>query len=133
MRITIALGGNALLKRGQPLEAEVQQANVRQAAAVLSQIADRHDVVVTHGNGPQVGLLALQAESYAGTSPYPLDVLGAESEGMLGYLIEQELANQLPDRDVAALLTRVQVDPDDPAFEAPTKPISIAESTCLAA
>ena len=123
MRVTIALGGNALLQRGQPLDAQVQQENVREAAAVLAQIARDHEVVVTHGNGPQVGLLALQAESYTGAAPFPLDVLGAESEGMLGYLIEQELANQLPDRDVAALLTRVEVHHNDPAFEQPTKPI----------
>ena len=123
MRVIIALGGNALLRRGQPLDADVQRANVHEATAVLAQIACDHEVVVTHGNGPQVGLLALQAEAYSGTRPYPLDVLGAESEGMLGYLIEQELSNRLPNREVAALLTRVEVDPQDPAFQCPTKPI----------
>jgi carbamate kinase len=121
--VTIALGGNALLRRGQPMTADVQRANVLTAAAVLAEIARDHEVVVTHGNGPQVGLLALQAEAYTGARPYPLDVLGAESEGMLGYLIEQELSNALPDREVAAILTRVEVDPDDPAFGSPTKPI----------
>jgi carbamate kinase len=123
MRVTIALGGNALLRRGQPMTAEVQRANVLAATAVLAEIARDHEVVITHGNGPQVGLLALQAEAYQGAPPYPLDILGAESEGMLGYLIEQELSNALPDREVAALLTRVEVDPRDPAFTAPTKPI----------
>ena len=101
----------------------MQRANVRDAATVLAEIARNHEVVVTHGNGPQVGLLALQAEAYSGARPYPLDVLGAESEGMLGYLIEQELSNILPGREVAALLTRVEVDPKDPAFGSPTKPI----------
>lgn len=123
MRVTIAVGGNALLRRGEPLTADVQRANVLKAAAVLSEIARDHETVITHGNGPQVGLLALQAESYKGVQPYPLDVLGAESEGMLGYLIEQELSNALPNREVAAILTRVEVDPRDPAFGSPTKPI----------
>lgn len=123
MRVTIALGGNALLRRGEPLTADVQRANVLKAAAILSEIARDHETVITHGNGPQVGLLALQAEAYEGVPPYPLDVLGAESEGMLGYLIEQELSNALPDREVAAILTRVKVDPRDPAFGSPTKPI----------
>ena len=123
MRVTIALGGNALLRRGEPLTADVQRANVLKAAAVLSEIARDHETVITHGNGPQVGLLALQAEAYEGVKPYPLDVLGAESEGMLGYLIEQELSNALPNREVAAILTRVEVDPGDRAFGFPTKPI----------
>lgn len=123
MRVTVALGGNALLRRGQSLTADVQRANVLKAAAVLSEISRDHETVITHGNGPQVGLLALQAEAYKGVQPYPLDVLGAESEGMLGYLIEQELSNALPNREVAAILTRVEVDPRDPAFGSPTKPI----------
>ncbi|NIL96422.1 MAG: carbamate kinase [Planctomycetales bacterium] len=123
MRVIIALGGNALLRRGQPLEAAVQQANIRTAAAALAEVARDHDLLVTHGNGPQVGLLALQSEALPDVQPYPLDVLDAESEGMLGYLIEQELSNLLPDREVAALLTRVEVDPHDPAFAAPSKPI----------
>ena len=96
MRVIVALGGNALLRRGQSMDADGQTANVREAAIALAEIARDHEVVVTHGNGPQVGLLALQAESYSGARPYPLDILGAESEGMLGYLIEQELSNALP-------------------------------------
>jgi carbamate kinase len=123
MLVVIALGGNALLKRGEPLEAEVQQRNVEVAAAAVAEVARGHAVVVTHGNGPQVGLLALQSQAYAGVRPYPLDVLGAESEGMIGYLIEQELVNRLPGRDVATLLTQVTVDPRDPAFDFPSKPI----------
>jgi carbamate kinase len=123
MRVVIALGGNALLRRGQPLEAEIQQRNVRSAAAALAEVAAEHDLVVTHGNGPQVGLLALQALAYREVRPYSLDVLGAESEGMIGYFIERELANALPGRPLATLLTQVEVDPADPAFAAPTKPI----------
>ena len=123
MRIVIALGGNALLKRGQKLEAEVQRRNVHTAAAAIAQIAQDNTVIVTHGNGPQVGLLALQAEAYKRVRPYPLDLLGAETEGMIGYLIEQELRNQLPETQVATLLTQIEVDPDDPAFTHPSKPI----------
>ena len=123
MRIVVALGGNALLRRGEPLEAATQLANAKRAATAIAALADDHDVLVTHGNGPQVGLLALQSEAYREVSPYPLDVLDAESEGMVGYLIEQELANQLPGRDGATVRTRVEVDADDPAFEHPTKPV----------
>jgi carbamate kinase len=123
MRIVIALGGNALLRRGQPLEAEVQRDNVQAAAEAIAPLAEEHEVVITHGNGPQVGLLALQAAAYSDVRPYPLDVLGAESEGMIGYLLEQAFANRLRQRDVAALLTCIEVDPEDPAFEHPTKPI----------
>ncbi|MBI3043116.1 MAG: carbamate kinase [Betaproteobacteria bacterium] len=123
MKVVIALGGNALLKRGEPLEADVQRANVVRAAEVVAAIARNHAVVVTHGNGPQVGLLALQSEAYAGVRPYPLDMLGAESEGMIGYLIELELANRLPNRQVVTLLTQVEVNANDPAFKHPTKPI----------
>src|SRR5512134_1082129 len=123
MKVVIALGGNALLKRGEPLEADVQRANVARAAEAVAAIARSHAVVVTHGNGPQVGLLALQSEAYAGVRPYPLDLLGAESEGMIGYLIELELANRLPNRQVVTLLTQVEVNPNDPAFKHPTKPI----------
>jgi carbamate kinase len=123
MRIVVALGGNALLKRGQPLDVEVERQNVRIAAAAIAQIAREHQVVVTHGNGPQVGLLALQAEAYKQVRPYPLDVLGAQTEGAIGYLIELELRNQLKDRQVVTLLTQVEVAPDDPAFARPSKPI----------
>ena len=106
-RIVAALGGNALLRRGEPLEAELQRANVKKAAAALAAVAESHELVVTHGNGPQIGLLALQAAALSGIEPYPLDVLGAESEGMIGYLLEQELRNALPGRDVATLLTKL--------------------------
>ncbi|HSJ93396.1 MAG TPA: carbamate kinase [Gaiellaceae bacterium] len=123
MRIVAALGGNALLRRGEPLEADVQRRNVAVAVAALAPVAEDHELVVTHGNGPQVGLLALQAASYDPVAPYPLDVLGAESEGMIGYLLEQELRNALPGRAVATLLTQVVVDGGDPAFGLPTKPI----------
>jgi carbamate kinase len=123
--VVAALGGNALLRRGEPPTADKQRANVRVAARTLADIVHGgHRLVVTHGNGPQVGLLALQAAAYArGGRADPLDVLGAETEGMIGYLVEQELGNLLPGRTVATLLTRVEVDPDDPAFTTPTKPI----------
>lgn len=123
MRIVVALGGNALLRRGEPLEAGVQRAHVVEAATSVAALARMHDVVVTHGNGPQVGLLALQAEAYRDVAPYPLDVLGAETEGMIGYLIEQALRNALPGREVAGILTEVVVDATDPAFARPTKPV----------
>ena len=128
MRIVVALGGNALLRRGEPLTAENQLANIRRAAQQLARLAPGNDLVVAHGNGPQVGLLALQAVALADTpgtaGTTPLDVLDAESEGMIGYLLEQELANALADtRPVATLLTRVQVSADDPAWRTPTKPI----------
>jgi carbamate kinase len=123
MRVVVALGGNALLRRGEPADADVQRGHVEHAARSIAEIARSHDVVVTHGNGPQVGLLALQADAYDAVRPYPLDVLGAESEGMIGYLLEQSLANALPGRSVATLLTQVVVDRRDPAFERPTKPI----------
>ena len=123
MLVVAALGGNALLKRGEPLTAEVQRNNVQIAARSLAAVVRAgHDLVVTHGNGPQVGLLALQGASYKPDEAYPLDVLGAETEGMIGYMIEQELENALEhDRPVATLLTQVVVDPRDPAFEKPTK------------
>jgi carbamate kinase len=123
MRIVIALGGNALLRRGEPLEAEVQRRNLVAAAKAIAPIAQKYETIITHGNGPQVGLLALQAAAYRDVAPYPLDVLGAESEGMIGYLIEQALANELPGREIATLLTQVEVDAADPAFARPTKPI----------
>lgn len=121
--IVIALGGNALLTRGQPPEAEIQRQNIAKAAKAISQVAHDNQVVVTHGNGPQVGLLALQAEAYRKVRPYPLDVLGAETEGMIGYLLEQQLRNYLPDGQVVTLLTQIEVDPHDPAFSHPSKPI----------
>ena len=122
MRIVVALGGNALLRRGEPMTTDVQRANIRVAAEAIAPLATRHSIVVVHGNGPQVGLLSLQAESYAGAAPYPLDVLDAGTQGMIGYLIQQELRSLLPPEcQVATLLTMVVVDPGDPAFAAPTK------------
>lgn len=122
MRVVVALGGNALLKRGEPMTAEVQRANCRIAATALAPVAQRHELVLTHGNGPQVGLLALQAQAYSAVEPYPLDVLGAQTEGMIGYMLEQELGNLLPfDVPLATLLTMVEVDPADAAFADPTK------------
>ena len=124
MRIVVALGGNALLKRGEPMTYEAQRSNVRIAAVALADLAQDHQIIVAHGNGPQVGLLALQAAAYAPQTLWPLDVLGAETEGMIGYLIEQELMNALPaGTQCATLLTRVEVDANDPAFDQPTKPI----------
>jgi carbamate kinase len=124
MRVVVALGGNALLQRGEPMTAEAQHANVRVAAAALADLARDHQIVIAHGNGPQVGLLALQGAAYDPADPWPLDVLGAETEGMIGYLIEQELMNALPrGSHCATLLSRVEVDPKDPAFETPSKPI----------
>jgi len=120
--IVIALGGNALLRRSEPMTAGVQRRNVKVAARAIAPLMAEHRIVVAHGNGPQVGLLALQAESYTAVEPYPLDVLGAETQGMIGYMLEQELRNVLaPDATLATLLTMIEVDPDDPAFANPTK------------
>ncbi len=122
MRIVIALGGNALLRRGDPMTTEVQRRNIRIAAEAIAPLAAEHSIVVVHGNGPQVGLLSLQAESYHDAEPYPLDVLDAGTQGMVGYLIQQELRSLLPpDRHVATLLTMITVDPGDPAFASPAK------------
>ncbi len=123
MRIVIALGGNALLKRGEPLSAENQRRNMRAAAVALARACEGHEIAIVHGNGPQVGLLALEADAYKALPPYPLDVLGAESQGMIGYVIAQELRNASPGRSVGALITQTIVDPDDPAFSRPLKPI----------
>jgi len=123
VRAVVALGGNALLRRGEPAEAAIQRAHVLEAASALVALAARDEVVITHGNGPQVGLLALEADAYKAVTPYPLDILGAESQGMIGYMLAQALGAELPDRDVVALLTQVLVDPGDPAFSRPTKPI----------
>jgi len=122
VRILVALGGNALLKRGEPMTAENQRANVRTAARSLAPVARDHQLVISHGNGPQVGLLALQAAAYKEVEAYPLDVLGAQTEGMIGYLIEQELGNLLPPEvPFATILTMIEVDTADPAFADPTK------------
>lgn len=122
MRVVTALGGNALLRRGQALTAENQRENTAVAADALSKIAVDHELIVTHGNGPQVGLLALQGNAYNPDETYPLDVLGAETEGMIGYMIEQELGNLLPpETPLATILTMIEVDGEDPAFADPTK------------
>lgn len=139
MRVVIALGGNALLKRGEELSASVQRQNCKLAAAAIAEvIAAGHDVIVTHGNGPQVGLMALQDAAYDSRLASPLDVLCAESQGMIGYMIAQELQNALNGaRSVAVMVTRVEVDPKDPAFKSPSKPIgplySQREAAALAA
>lgn len=124
MRIVIALGGNALLRRGEALTMANQRQNIQVAAQALAPLARQHQMIVTHGNGPQVGLLALQGEAYDPGEPHPLDVLDAETEGMIGYLIEQELINCLPEScPCVTLLTQIEVDPEDSAFRRPTKPI----------
>jgi carbamate kinase len=124
MKVVVALGGNALLRRGQPMTADNQLSNIRIAATQLARVAADHQLVITHGNGPQIGLLALQSAAYTAVETYPLDVLGAQTEGMIGYLLEQELANLLPaTSNVSTLMTRVEVDPKDAAFQNPTKPI----------
>jgi carbamate kinase len=122
MRIVVALGGNALQRRGEPMTVDRQRANVATACRSLAPVAQEHELVISHGNGPQVGLLALQASSYDEASAYPFDVLGAQTEGMIGYLIEQELGNLLPfEKPIATILTMTEVDPNDPAFQNPTK------------
>lgn len=117
MRIVVALGGNALSKRGETLTAQGQRASIRTAAKSLAGLLeDGHELVITHGNGPQVGYLALQGGTF------PLDVLGAETDGMIGYVLQQELDNAYrPDAQYATLLTQIEVDPADPAFKTPTK------------
>lgn len=134
MRIVVALGGNALLRRGEPLSVESQRKNAARAARALAGLARDHELIIIHGNGPQVGLLALQSQAYTPVRPYPLDVLGAESQGMIGYIIEQELDSLLGDtKPCATLLTQVEVDPGDPAFQQPTKYIGPVYSRAAAA
>jgi|TARA_B100001142_G_scaffold87778_1_gene89521 carbamate kinase len=124
MRIVIALGGNALLRRGEEMTADNQRENIRIAARSLAPIIEEHEVVISHGNGPQVGLLSLQSAAYKEVEEYPLDILGAQTQGMIGYMIEQELGNLLPiEKPIASILTMVEIDPEDPAFSNPTKPI----------
>lgn len=123
MRLVIALGGNALLKRGEKLTAGNQRRNMREAATALAQACAGNEVAIVHGNGPQVGLLALAAEAYSEVPPYPLDVLCAESQGMIGYVVAQELSNAMAPRAVASVLTQTLVDAGDPAFDRPSKPI----------
>ena len=138
MRVVVALGGNALLRRGQPMTVENQRRNVQVACDRLAPIALGHELVVSHGNGPQIGLLALEEAAYEAVPDSPLDVLGAETQGMVGYLIEQELGNRLPfDKPLASLLTMIEVDPEDAAFSDPSKPIgpiyTSSEAATLAA
>jgi len=123
MRIVAALGGNALLRRGEPLDQETQRRNASTAVAALAPLAAEHELVITHGNGPQIGLLALQSELDRDHGPTPFDVLGAETEGAIGYVLAQELFNALPGRSVVTLLTQTVVAADDPRLLEPTKPI----------
>ncbi len=121
--VVVALGGNALLRRGEPLEADIQRHNIQIAAQAIAKVAEHYNVVLVHGNGPQVGLLALQGLEYKKVNPYPLDVLGSETQGMIGYMLMQEFKNLLPERNVTCMLTQMTVDANDPAFANPTKPI----------
>ncbi|WP_052665296.1 carbamate kinase [Nitriliruptor alkaliphilus] len=122
MRIVAALGGNALLERGQKPDASTQAANVARAVAALAPLAEDHELVLTHGNGPQVGVLALQSASDPNlTTPYPFDVLGAQTQGMIGYWLLQSLQNHLPGRQVASIMNQTLVMASDPAFADPTK------------
>jgi len=122
MRVVVALGGNALARRGEPMTAELLRENVVGTVKTLANLARQHELVISHGNGPQVGLLALQNLAYDKVPPYPLDILGAQTQGMIGYLLQEELSNELAgERDVHVLLTSTVVDPLDPAFRHPTK------------
>lgn len=122
MRIVVALGGNALLKRGERPDAAVQIDNVETAVRALAPLAEEHELVITHGNGPQVGVLALESANDTNlTSPYPFDTLGAETQGMIGYWLLQALQNNLPGRHVASIINQTLVLAGDPAFKNPTK------------
>lgn len=129
MKIVITLGGNALLRRGEALSAENQRRNIEVAVSALARLASKHDLVLSHGNGPQVGLLAMQNEAYAkensAVPTYPFDILGAQSQAMVGYMFAQALSRALksiaPDRQIASIITQSEVDPEDPAFLNPTK------------
>ena len=122
MRIVVALGGNALLRRGERPDAEPQRRNVLHAAEALAPLAGAHELIITHGNGPQVGVLAMESATDPTLSrPFPLDPLGAETQGLIGYWLAQSLHNVLPDREVVALLTQCVVDSADAAFATPTK------------
>jgi len=124
VRIVVALGGNALLRRGEPMTTDAQRVNVATACVHLAPLAEQHDLLISHGNGPQIGLLALEEAAYESVPDAPLDVLGAETQGMIGYLVQQELTNRLPDgAPLATVLTMIEVHHDDPAFGDPTKPI----------
>ncbi|EXU75486.1 carbamate kinase [Erwinia mallotivora] len=119
--LVVALGGNALLKRGEPLEADIQRRNIEQAARAIATLTAEWRIVLVHGNGPQVGLLAVQNSSCDLTSPWPLDILVAETQGMIGYLLQQALRNYLPQAQISTLLTQVEISPNDAAFRNPTK------------
>ena len=124
MRVVVALGWTALLRHGQELNAENQRQNIRLAAVELAAVHEKHELIIAHGNGPQVGLLALMDAAYSPAHPFPLDILGAETVGMIGYMIEQELGNLVPFEDhIVTILTQILVDPADPAFDNPTKPV----------
>lgn len=133
----VGLGGNALLARGEPLGADAQARAATAAAGLLAAASSTDRLVLTHGNGPQVGLLALMSNAYTGAKPYPLDVLGSETEGQIGYVLELALANAIPEQQTVVVLTRVVVDASDPAFSDPTKFIgpvyTEAEARALAA
>lgn len=124
--VVVAIGGNALLERGEPPDIDRQRANLVGTARSLAPLADRHRLVITHGNGPQVGLLAMQAEALPELGSLPLDVLDAESMGLIGYLIAEAFSIAAPELATVTALTRVEVDADDPAFADPTKPIGPA-------
>ncbi|GHH62554.1 carbamate kinase [Streptosporangium violaceochromogenes] len=122
MRVLVALGGNALLRRGQSPDAAVQRENVSVAVTALARLAENNELIITHGNGPQVGVLALESAGDANlTRPYPLDTIGAETQGMIGYWLLQALQNALPGRQVASVINQTLVSAVDPAFEDPTK------------
>ena len=122
MRIVVALGGNALLRRGDKPDADIQIANVQLAAAQLAKLANEHELIITHGNGPQVGVLALESANDERLSrAYPLDTLGAETQGMIGYWLLQAMQNALPGRQVATMVCQTLVLSGDPAFANPTK------------
>jgi len=122
MRIVAALGGNALLERGEKPDAEIQQHHVLRAVEALAPLCQDHDLVITHGNGPQVGLLALESDADRALShSYPLDVIGAQTQGMIGYWLLQALENAVPDQRFASLVCQTVVGSDDPAIEHPSK------------
>ncbi|MEB8289609.1 carbamate kinase [Klebsiella michiganensis] len=122
MKIAIALGGNALLRRNESMTAENQRSNIELACRAIARLGEKHQLILSHGNGPQIGLLSLQADAYADKlTPYPFDILGAETQGMIGYLFAQELRNAMPSSEIAAVLTQVEVDEKDPALKHPTK------------
>src|SRR3954470_3487060 len=133
MRIVVALGGNALLHRSERPDADVLQANIDRVATALAALAHEHELVITHGNGPQIGLLAMESESDPALSaPYPLDLLGAQTQGMIGSLLARTLHDALPGHRIAALVTHTLVRTDDPAFARPTKFVGQVYSRAMA-